>query len=100
IYPKEIEEFLRRHPKVSDVAVYAVPSKFFGEEVAAAIRLAPGETATAEEIAEFCRGHIADYKTPRFIQFVDAFPQTASGKIQKFKLRQRAPQDFPLDGTQ
>jgi fatty-acyl-CoA synthase len=100
IYPKEIEEFLRSNPKVSDAAVYGVPSRFLGEEVAAAIRLVPGAAAVAEEMLEFCRGKIADYKIPRFIKFVESFPQTASGKIQKFKLRETAVQDFALDQRQ
>ena len=98
IYPKEIEEGLRQHPKVSDAAVYGVPSRTYGEEVAAAIRLAPGASASPEEIQEFCRGRMADYKIPRYLEFVDGFPQTASGKIQKFKLRERARRDLALEG--
>jgi fatty-acyl-CoA synthase len=94
VYPKEIEEFLRTHPKISDVAVYGVPSDKYGEEVAAAIKLKPGETATAEEIIAFCEANIARFKIPRLVQFVDAFPMTASGKIQKFILRERASVDF------
>ncbi|MFQ5778087.1 MAG: AMP-binding protein [Terriglobia bacterium] len=97
IYPKEVEEFLRRHPRVSDAAVYGVPDGYYGEEVAAAVRLAPGETVAAAEIIGFCRGHIAPYKIPRYVKFVEAFPQTASGKIQKFKLREAAARDFLLD---
>jgi fatty-acyl-CoA synthase len=95
IYPREIEEFLRLHPKISDVAVYGVPHRKFGEEVAAAIRLKQGETATAEEITSFCRGQIASFKIPKHIQFVQEFPQTASGKMQKYKLQESAPRDFP-----
>jgi fatty-acyl-CoA synthase len=95
IYPREIEEFLRRHPKISDVAVYGVPHRKFGEDVAAAIRLKQGESATAAEIVEFCQGQIASFKIPRYIQFVAEFPQTASGKLQKYKLQQRAREDFP-----
>jgi fatty-acyl-CoA synthase len=95
IYPREIEEFLRSHPKISDVAVYGVPHRKFGEEVAAAIRLKDGETATPEEIKAFCQGQIASFKIPRHIKFVLEFPQTASGKLQKYKLQERALQDFP-----
>jgi fatty-acyl-CoA synthase len=95
IYPREIEEFLRSHPKISDVAVYGVPHRKFGEDVAAAIRLKQGETATVEEIIAFCTGQIASFKIPRYIQFVAEFPQTASGKLQKYKLQERACQDFP-----
>ena len=98
IYPREIEEFLRLHPKISDVAVYGVPHHKFGEEVAAAIRLKQGETATAEEITGFCRGQIASFKIPKYIQFVQEFPQTASGKMQKYKLQERARKDFPALG--
>jgi fatty-acyl-CoA synthase len=95
IYPREIEEFLRSHPKISDVAVYGVPHRKFGEEVAVAIRLKQGESATPEEITAFCKGQIASFKVPRYIQFVTDFPQTASGKLQKYKLQERALQDFP-----
>ena len=95
IYPREIEEFLRSHPKISDVAVYGVPHRKFGEDVAAAIRLKQGESATVAEIAEFCKGQIASFKIPRYIQLVAEFPQTASGKLQKYKLQQRALEDFP-----
>jgi len=95
IYPREIEEFLRSHPKISDVAVYGVPHRRFGEEVAAAIRLKPGETATPEEIKAFCKEQIASFKIPKHVQFVSEFPQTASGKLQKYKLQERALKDFP-----
>jgi fatty-acyl-CoA synthase len=95
IYPREVEEFLRRHTKISDVAVYGVPHRKFGEEVAAAIRLKPGVSATPEEITAFCKGQIASFKIPKHVQFVTEFPQTASGKLQKYKLRARALQDFP-----
>jgi len=96
IYPKEIEEFLRSHPAVSDVAVYGVPDPRYGEEVAAAVKLRPGARVTPEELMEFCRRNISRYKVPKYVQFVDAFPLTASGKIQKFVLRERAPSDFGL----
>jgi fatty-acyl-CoA synthase len=95
IYPREVEEFLRRHTKISDVAVYGVPHRKFGEEVAAAIRLKPGVSATPEEINAFCKGQIASFKIPKHVQFVTEFPQTASGKLQKYKLQARALQDFP-----
>lgn len=100
IYPREIEEYLRRHPKISDVAVYGVPHRKFGEDVAAAVRLKQGESATADEIVQFCKGQIASFKIPRYIQFVAEFPQTASGKLQKYKLQQRALQDFPALGEE
>jgi fatty-acyl-CoA synthase len=88
IAPKEIEDLLRRNPKIVDVYVYGVPDERLGEEVAAAIKLKQGESATIEEIREFCEGRIARFKFPRSIRFVDSFPMTASGKVQKFKLRE------------
>ena len=88
ISPKEIEDLLRQHPSVSDVYVYAVKSEFFGEEVAAAVRLKPEAQATMEELREFCQGKIARFKIPKYVRFIGEFPMTASGKIQKFKLRE------------
>lgn len=87
IAPKEIEDFLRQHEAVSDVYVYAIKSEFFGEEVAAAVRLKPGTTATTEELKAFCHDKLARFKIPKHWRFVNDFPMTASGKIQKFKLR-------------
>jgi fatty-acyl-CoA synthase len=88
IAPKEIEDLLRGNPKILDVYVYGMPDERLGEEVAAAIKLKSGETATTDEIREFCDGRIARFKIPRLIRFVDSFPMTASGKVQKFKLRE------------
>jgi len=87
VYPREIEEFLYRHPKVQDVQVVGVPDPRFGEEVCAWIKLREGHSATDEEIREFCKGQIAHYKIPRYIRFVDAFPMTITGKVQKFIIR-------------
>jgi fatty-acyl-CoA synthase len=92
IYPREIEEFLYQHPKIQDVQVVGVPDEKYGEEVMAWIILKPGQTATAEEVQEFCRGKISRHKIPRYIEFTDSYPMTASGKIQKFKLREQAKQ--------
>lgn len=88
IAPKEIEDLLRQHPKIADVYIYGIPDERLGEDVAAAIRLKPDQTATPEEIREFCDGRIAKFKVPRRIRFVESFPMTASGKVQKFKLRE------------
>lgn len=88
IAPKEIEDLLRNHPKVSDCYVYGIPDQKYGEEVAAAVRLKPGETATAEDLRGYCESRIAKFKIPRHFRFVDEFPMTASGKVQKFKLRE------------
>jgi fatty-acyl-CoA synthase len=89
IAPKEVEDVLRQHPAIADASVYAVKSEYFGEEVAAALRLHPGASIDSEEVQAFCRARIAKFKIPRFIRVVDAFPLTASGKIQKFRLREQ-----------
>lgn len=88
IYPREIEEFLHRHPKVNDVHVVGIPDEKYGEQVLAAIQLKTGETATAEEFIEFCTGKIARHKIPKYWEFVTEYPMTASGKVQKYKLRE------------
>ncbi|MBP0621187.1 AMP-binding protein [Cupriavidus sp. LEh25] len=87
IYPREIEEFLHRHPKVSEAYVFGVPDPKFGEELCAWIRLKEGETCNEDDLRTFCRGAIAHYKIPRYIRFVDNFPLTITGKIQKFMMR-------------
>jgi fatty-acyl-CoA synthase len=89
VYPREIEEFLYRHPKVQDVQVIGVPDAKYGEEICAWIKLRDGERATPEEIRDFCKGQIAHFKIPRYIEFVDAFPMTITGKIQKFVMREQ-----------
>jgi fatty-acyl-CoA synthase len=89
VYPREIEEFLYRHPKIQDVQVIGVPDDRYGEEICAWVKLRPGVTATEEEIRAFCRDQIAHYKVPRYIKFVDEFPMTVTGKIQKFIMRER-----------
>ncbi len=90
IYPKEIEEFYYTQPIVKDVQVIGVPSEQYGEEVMAVIILKEGESATPEELRELAKAHLAKHKVPRYIRIVDAFPVTASGKIQKFKMREEA----------
>ena len=87
IYPREIEEYLYRYEKISDVQVFGVPDEKFVEELCAWIILKPEETATEDDIREFCSGQIAHYKIPRYIRFVDAFPMTITGKVQKFSMR-------------
>ena len=87
VYPREIEEFLYRHPAVSDVQVIGVPDAKYGEELCAWIILKAGQSVTAEAIRAFCVGQIAHYKVPRYVRFVDAFPMTITGKIQKFVMR-------------
>jgi fatty-acyl-CoA synthase len=89
VYPREIEEFLYRHPKIQDVQVIGVPDDRYGEEICAWVKLRPGVSASEEEIRAFCRDQIAHYKVPRYIKFVDEFPMTVTGKIQKFIMRER-----------
>jgi fatty-acyl-CoA synthase len=96
ISPREIEEFLYRHPGVFDVAVVGVPDAKYGEAVCACIRLRSGMTATEEEIREFCRGQIAHYKVPRYVRFVDSFPLTISGKVQKYLIREHMRSELNL----
>lgn len=96
IYPREIEEFLYKHPKVADVQVIGVPSEKYGEEVMAWIKLKPGEVATEEALREFCKGQISNFKIPKYFRFVDNYPMTVTGKIQKYKMRQQAIEDLGL----
>lgn len=98
IYPREIEEFLYTHPKISDVQIYGVPDRKYGEQVMAAVILKKGEAMTEEDVRDFCRGKIANYKIPKYVKFVDSYPMTASGKIQKFKLREMAIKELGLEG--
>jgi fatty-acyl-CoA synthase len=88
IYPREIEEFLYTHPKVADVQVIGIPDKRLGEVVSAWIVLKPGQTADEAEIKGFCQGQIAYFKIPAYVRFVDAFPLTVTGKVQKFRMRE------------
>lgn len=90
IYPREIEEFLYTHPKVFDVQVVGVPDERFGEQVAAFIKVKPGEVLESQNVKEYCLGKISKYKIPHYVEIVEEYPMTASGKIQKFKLREHA----------
>ena len=96
IYPKEIEEFLYTHPAVKDVQVIGVPSKQYGEEVMACIVLKEGVTVTEDEIKGSVRANMARHKTPKYVKFMDSFPMTASGKIQKYKMREAAIEELGL----
>jgi fatty-acyl-CoA synthase len=89
VYPREVEEFLFRHPKIAQAQVFGVPDKKYGEEVCAWIVLKPGEMASEEEIRAFCRDQIAHYKVPRYVRFVSELPMTVTGKAQKFVMRER-----------
>ena len=96
IYPREIEEFLFTHPKISEVQVIGVPDEKYGEEVMAWIKLKDGQTATEEEIKAYCRGNIAHYKIPRYIRFSESFPMTVTGKIRKIEMRQISVEELGL----
>ena len=96
VYPREIEEFLFRHPKVQAVQVFGVPDPKYGEEICAWIVLKGGEQATDDEIRDFCRGQIAHYKIPRYIRFVAEMPMTITGKVQKFAMRDRMIDELKL----
>jgi len=96
IYPREIEDFLYAHPNVAEVQVVGVPDRRMGEELCAWIRLGSGKTCTEDDIRAFCQDRIAHYKIPRYIRFVDAFPLTVSGKVQKFVIRERMIQELNL----
>jgi fatty-acyl-CoA synthase len=96
VYPREIEEFLFRHPKVEAVQVVGVPDPRYGEELCAWIKLKSGVAATPAEIQEFCKEQIAHYKIPRYIKFVDAFPMTVTGKVQKFIMREQMTEELGL----
>jgi fatty-acyl-CoA synthase len=99
VYPREIEEFLYRHPKVKEVQVIGVPDPKFGEELMAWVQVAEGEQLTEAEVKAFCQGQIARYKVPRYVKFVDGFPMTVTGKIQKFVMRQQSIDELGLDPT-
>jgi fatty-acyl-CoA synthase len=97
VYPREIEEYLYRHPAVQQVQVFGVPDEKFGEEICAWIVLKPGESATEEDIKAFCKGQIAHYKVPRYVRFRDELPMTVTGKAQKFKMRDVMVEELELD---
>ncbi len=98
IYPREVEEFLYRHPDVEDVQVVGVPDAKYGEELLAAVRLRAGAATTREELQAYCRERLAHFKVPRYVQFVAEYPMTITGKIQKYKIRERAVAELGLTG--
>ena len=96
LYPREIEEFLYRHPKIQDVQIFGVADDRYGEELCAWVRTRAGETLTVDEIRAFCQGQIAHNKIPRYVEFVDEFPMTVTGKVQKFLMRETVEQKLGL----
>jgi fatty-acyl-CoA synthase len=97
VFPREVEDFLYTHPKISDVQVIGVPSRKYGEEVMAWVKLRTGEVATAAELQEFCKGKIAYFKIPAYFKFTPEFPMTVTGKIQKFKMRELSIKELGLE---
>ena len=97
IYPREIEEFLHTHPKIADVYIVGLPDQRLGEIVVAWVMLKSGESATEEEIRNFCRGSIAHFKIPQYVRFVDSFPMTVTRKVQKYLMRQQEIRERGLD---
>ena len=89
IYPREIEEFLYSHPAVDEAEIFGVPDPKYGEEICAWIRLRQGEDLTEQEVREFCRDKIAHFKIPKYIRFVEDFPMTVTGKVQKYRMREK-----------
>jgi fatty-acyl-CoA synthase len=96
IYPREIEDFIFAHPKVAEIAVFGIPDEFYGEEIMAWIQLHEDMTATEAEIRDFCKDRIAHFKIPKYIWFVDEFPMTVTGKLQKFRMREIAIEKLDL----
>jgi fatty-acyl-CoA synthase len=96
IYPRELEEFLYRHPKIREVQVFGVADPKYGEELCAWIMVHEGEVLTAEEVRKFCEGQIAHQKIPRYVRFVDSFPMTVTGKLQKFRMRRAMEEELAL----
>jgi len=96
VYPREIEEFLYAHPDVADVQVVGVPDPRYGEELMAWVIVRAGASLDEQTVRDFCQGRIAHYKIPRYVKFVDAFPMTVTGKVQKFKLREQAIEELSL----
>jgi fatty-acyl-CoA synthase len=97
VYPREVEEFLYSHPAVSDVQVIGVPDLTYGEEIMAWVKLRSGAQVSGDQLRDFCRGKIASYKIPRYWKFVDGFPMTITGKVQKFKMREAAVAELGLE---
>jgi fatty-acyl-CoA synthase len=99
VYPREVEEFLYSHPEIADVAVVGVPDERYGEAIMAWVIPRSGATIDPEAIREFCRGRIAHFKVPRYVQATSEFPMTVTGKVQKFKLREQAVEQLGLTGA-
>ena len=99
IYPREVEAVLHTHDAVSEVQVVGIPNRKYGEEVMAWVKLKPGVSLTEEGLKAFCQGKITHFKIPRYFKFVDAFPMTVTGKIQKFQMRQQSTEELGLQSA-
>jgi fatty-acyl-CoA synthase len=99
VYPREVEEFLYTHPDVADVQVIGVPDARYGEELCAWVRVRAGAQADEDGLREFCRGRLAHYKVPRYVIFVDEFPMTVTGKVQKFLMREESVRRLGLEAA-
>jgi fatty-acyl-CoA synthase len=99
VYPREVEEFLYQHPAIGDVQVVGVPDEKYGEELCAWVRLKEGHSVDGEELREWCRGRIASFKIPRYWRFVEEFPMTVTGKVQKFKMREASVAELGLESA-
>jgi fatty-acyl-CoA synthase len=97
VYPREVEEYLFTHPDISDVQVIGVPDSIYGEEVMAWVTLRADAVVTEEDIKDFCRGNIAHFKIPRYVKFVQCFPVTVTGKVQKFRMREQSIAELGLE---
>jgi fatty-acyl-CoA synthase len=97
IFPREVEEFLFTHTAIAEVSVIGVPDPYYGEQVMAWVKLKPGSLITETELREFCHGRIMDYKVPRYVKFVEDFPKTVTGKIQKYRMREISAAELGLD---
>jgi fatty-acyl-CoA synthase len=97
VYPREIEEYLYRHPAIRDVQVIGVPDERYGEELCAWVVLHAGAQLSDQDVREYCRGQIAHYKIPRYVRFVESFPMTVTGKIQKYKMREQSIAELGLE---
>jgi fatty-acyl-CoA synthase len=99
VYPREIEEFLYRHPKIQDVQVFGVPDERYGEELCAWVKIRAGESLTEDDVRAFCKGQIAHYKIPRHVRFVEEFPMTVTGKMQKFLMREQMVAELGINAS-
>jgi fatty-acyl-CoA synthase len=97
IFPREVEEFLFTHPKIAEAYLVGVPDKYYGEQVMAWVKVKPGQTMTPEDLRAFCHGKIMDYKIPRYVKFVDDFPKTVTGKVQKYRMREISAAELGLE---